>query len=148
MDQLITFRRIAISVILAACFVGLGYGLSLSRGTSKTIIYKDSAITALSPKPGEFALRQATIGVTLAPAYTLAETNSPGFWIITGGQVIPIPQDQLDIIPGLNQYFFTPGPGKDVTKLQPGRNCVNLRVRRANDPTDQGHPFSWCFQSL
>jgi hypothetical protein len=147
MDALITLRRIVTSLIVAACLVGLGYGLSLSRGTSKPIIYKDPAVKVLSPEPGDLALRQATIGVTLAPAFTLAETNSPGFSINTGDRIVGIPQDQLDIVPGLNQYFFTPGPDKDVTQLPPGRNCVILHIKRADDPSDQGHPFSWCFQS-
>ena len=147
MDGLITLRRIVISLILAACLVGLGYGLSLSRSTSKPIIYKDSAIKVLTPEPGDLALSQATIGVTLAPAYTLADTNSPGFAISTGNGTVGIPQDQLDIVAGLNQYFFTPGPDKDVTQLPPGRNCVTLHIKRADDPSDQGHAFSWCFQS-
>jgi hypothetical protein len=147
MDGLITLRRTVISLVLAACLVGLGYGLSLSRSTNKPVIYSDPAVKVLTPEPGDLALRQATIGVTLAPAFTLAQATSPGFSISTGGQVTPIPQDQLDIIPGLNQYFFTPGPGKDVTQLQPGRNCVTLHIKRADDPSDQGHSFSWCFES-
>ncbi|HSS09008.1 MAG TPA: hypothetical protein VLL25_03930, partial [Acidimicrobiales bacterium] len=98
MAPLITARRIVISVILAACFVGLGYGLSLSRGTSKPIIYTDPAVKSLTPQPGDLALRQATIGVTLAPEFTLAQANAPGFSINGTG----IPQDQLDIISGLN----------------------------------------------
>src|SRR6516162_4141956 len=92
MDGLITLRRIVISLILAACLVGLGYGLSLSRPTNKPIIYKDSAIKVLTPEPGDLALSQATIGVTLAPAYTLADTNSPGFAISTGNGTVGIPQ--------------------------------------------------------
>jgi hypothetical protein len=143
MAQLITARRIVISLILAASFVGLGYGLSLSRGTTKPLIYSDPSVKALTPQPGDLALRQARIGVTLTPDFTLAEANAIGFSINGTG----IPQDQLEIIPGLNQYFFTPGSGKDVSQLPPGRNCVSLRIKRAADPTDQGHPFSWCFQS-
>jgi hypothetical protein len=141
MAQLITSRRIVISLILAACFVGLGYGLSLSR-TPKPLV-DDPRVMALTPQRGELVLRQARIGVTLAPGFTLAEADAPGFSINGTG----IPQDQLDIIPGLNQYFFTPGSGKDVSQLPPCRNCVSLRIQRIGDQTYHGPPFSWCFVS-
>jgi hypothetical protein len=140
---LITPRRIVISVLLAACAVGLIYGASLGRPDNKPIVYSDPAIVSLTPQPGEAAPRQARIGATLATPYTLAQQNADGMSINGQG----IPQDQIEVIPGLNQYFYTPGPGKEVSSLPPGRNCVALLIKRVTDPTDLGHPFSWCFQS-
>lgn len=140
---MITPRRVIISVLLAACAVGLAYGASLGRPDNKPITYSDPAIKSLTPQPGDLALRQARVGVTLATPYTLAQQSSSGMSINGQG----IPQDQIEVIPGLNQYFYTPGPGKEVSSLPPGRNCAQLIIKRVIDPTDQGHPFSWCFQS-
>jgi hypothetical protein len=49
-------------------------------------------------------LRQAQIGIDLAPGWT-------GVLIINGTE---IPEDQLTIIPELNQVFYQPADGKEV----------------------------------
>lgn len=140
---MITPRRIVISVLLAICLVGIPFGFSLGRSDTAPIVYKDPAVRSLTPQPGDLALRQARIGVTLATPFTLAEASTDGMSI----DGIGIPEDQLEIIPGLNQYFFTPGAGKDVSSLPPGRNCVQILIKRVIDPTDPGRSFSWCFNS-
>ncbi len=141
--HLVTRRRVVISVLLAACAVGLWYGASIGRPDNKPPTYTDPAIRSVTPQPGEAAPRQARIGATLLSPYTLATQTTDGMSINGQG----IPQDQLEIISGLNQYFFTPGPGKEVSSLPPGRNCVTLVIKRATDTSDPGHPYSWCFQS-
>jgi hypothetical protein len=140
---LVTRRRIVISILLAACVVALWYGASIGRPDNKPIVYTDPAIKTLSPQPGDLALRQTQITATLASAYTLAQENSPGMLINGQG----IAQDQVDVNQILNQYSYTPGPGKDISSLPPGRNCVQILIKRAADPADTGHSFSWCFQS-
>jgi hypothetical protein len=140
---LITTRRIVISILLAACAVGLGYGASIGRPANKPIVYSDPAVKALAPLPGDLALRQSAIVATLASPYTLAEANSDGMSINGQG----IPQDQIQVNQILNTYSFTPGPGKDITSLPPGRNCAQISIKRAADPNDAGHNFSWCFTS-
>ncbi len=142
-SRLVTPRRIIISCLLAGCVVALVYGASLGRPANKPIVYTDPAVKALSPQPGDLALRQTPIVATLASAYTLAQTNSPGMLINGQG----IPQDQVQVNQILNQYSYTPGPGKEVSSLPPGRNCVQIFIKRAADEADTGHSFSWCFQS-
>jgi hypothetical protein len=139
----ITRRRVVISVLLAGCAVGLVYGASIGRPDNKPIVYTDPAIKSLTPQPGEAAPRQARIGVTLNAAYTLAQQNTSGMSINGQG----IPQDEIDVVAGLNQFFYTPGPGKEVSSLPPGRNCATLMIKRVSDPADNGHPYGWCFQS-
>jgi hypothetical protein len=141
--RLITPRRVIISLLLAACAVGLVYGASIGRPDNKPILYTDPAIRSLTPQPGTAAPRQARIGVTLNTPYTLAQQNTSGMSINGQG----IPEDEIDVVAGLNQFFYTPGPGKEVSSLPPGRNCATLMIRRATDPADNGHPYSWCFQS-
>ncbi len=138
---MITRRRLVISLILAGCVALMGWGFTLVRPTNQPIVIKDSAVKALIPAPGDRVLRQAFISATLAQDYTLAYDTSPGFAVAAVG----IPQDQLQIVPGLNQYFFYPGPGKELTELPSGRVCVSLRLKRVLIPTDPGRPFGWCF---
>jgi len=140
---LITTRRIIISILLAACAAGLIYGASIGKPADKPLVYSDPAVKTLAPQPGDLALRQTAIVATLASPYTLAQATTDGMSINGQG----IPQDQIDVNQILNAYSFTPGPGKDVTSLPPGRNCVQLLIKRAADPNDAGHNFSWCFTS-
>ncbi|MEA3077208.1 MAG: hypothetical protein QOF60_2116 [Actinomycetota bacterium] len=57
-----------------------------------------------------------------------------------------IPDDQLDRIPGINRLSFTPGPGKDIERLDGGRHCVDLYYwQTALGPDSVGPPRSWCF---
>lgn len=138
---MITRRRVVISLILAGCVALMGWGFTLVRPTNQPVVIKDSAVTALIPGQGDRVLRQAFISATLAQDYTLASETSPGF-VVAG---VGIPQDQLQIVPGLNQYFFYPGPGKELSELPSGRVCVTLRLRRVLVPTDAGRLFGWCF---
>jgi hypothetical protein len=129
-----------ISVLLAGCLSVFVWGLSQTRPTAQPITYSDRAVTSLEPQPGVLALRQERIGVTLAPGYTLADTTATGLSI----NGIGIPTDQIDVGSG---FFYTPGPGKEVSSIPPGRNCVTILIKVATDAGDQGHPFSWCFNS-
>ncbi len=140
---MITPRRIVISVLLAGCLVLLVWGFGLSRSSTGAVTYTDSAVKALEPQPGVLALRQERIGVTLGSDSSLAEQNADGLSIDGVG----IPQDQIEFVPGLNQYFYTPGPGKEISALAPGRNCASILIKRTTDPNDRGHPFSWCWNS-
>ncbi|MDP9073016.1 MAG: hypothetical protein M3N98_02375 [Actinomycetota bacterium] len=140
---MITRRRIVISIILAAAVAVMVFGFTQVRPTNQAVLYKDPAILDLTPKPGDLVLRETRVGVTLSQAYTLAYGSLNGMAI----NRIGIPQDQLDIIAGLNQYYFYPAPGKEISELPVGRVCVDLRIRRVVDVTDPGRQFSSCFQT-
>ena len=140
---MITRRRIVISLLLAGCLALFAWGLSTTRPANTPVIYTDPAVVTLEPQQGALALRQERIGVTLTSDTTLAQTTTSGLSI----DGIGIPQDQIEVVPGLNQYFYTPGPGQEVATLPPGRNCVTIVIKRVTDPTDNGHRFGWCFNS-
>jgi hypothetical protein len=139
----ITRRRVVISVLLAGCLALFVWGLSATRPTTTAVIYTDRAVLALEPQPGALALRQERIGVTLGSEFTLAQSTTSGLAVNGTG----IPEDQIEVVPGLNEFFYTPGPGKEVASLPPGRNCTTIVIRQVTDPSDTGHRFSWCFNS-
>ena len=140
---MITRRRLVISFILAGAVAVLVFGFTLVRPTDQAVLYTDPAVRVLYPKPGDLVLRETRVGATLSQADTLAYGTTNGMAI----NKIGVPQDQLDVIAGLNQYFFYPGAGKEITELPVGRVCVDLRIRRVVDLNDAGRPFSWCFQT-
>jgi hypothetical protein len=140
---LITARRLVVSIIVAGAVAALVVGFSLSRPPAKVPVYSDPAIAQLFPKPGDSVLRQDRVGAALRPDFTLAQDTSAGFVVNQTG----IPQDQLEIIPGLNEYFFTPGSGKELSQLPSGRVCVALHLKPVGAPDSQSHSFNWCFNS-
>jgi hypothetical protein len=142
-SALVTPRRIIISVVVAGALALLVWGLSGTRPTSTPITYTNPAVQSVQPEPGVLALRQEAIGVTLKPNYTLAQQNTDGMSVNGTG----IPQDEIQVMPSLNQYLYTPTSGKVVSALPPGRNCASVLIRLASDPSDPGTPFGWCFNS-
>ncbi len=102
------------------------------------------------PSEGSSSLRQEPIGAQLADEYT-GELEVDGR---------PIPLDQLERpesaagdnapaargLTGLNQVSFTPGPGKDIVSLEPGRHTARILFwRRADQTRDQAAAYPWEF---
>jgi hypothetical protein len=141
--RLITGRRIVISVLLAGCAVLLVWGLSGVRTQTGPVIYNDPAVKSLTPPPGAAAPRQSHIAVTLNQPFTLGSTNTNPMTIDGQG----IPQDQVEVFAGLNQFWYTPAPGKQISALPRGRNCVSIFIHSAVNPADPGRTFAWCFNS-
>jgi len=132
--RVVTPRRLLISIALAACVVMFGWAFSQARTTPR-VIYRDSAIVAVYPDVGDLDLRQMRIGVQINPAWT-------GVLQVDGTE---IPEDQVERVPGLNQIFYTPGPGKITGALAPGQHCATAVVWQITASRDQSHPYSWCF---
>jgi hypothetical protein len=143
----ITVRRAVISVILAACAALMVYGFTQVRPTHTPVIFKNSAVVSVSPEPGDLVLRQSMVGITLAQGYALAYENAEGLEIGVDGSSVGIPQDELQFLPGQNQYSFSPAPGRQFSELPVGRVCVKTLIRRAANVADPGQVFSWCFQT-
>jgi len=145
---MITSRRALISLILASCAALMVWGFTLVRPTHTAVVYRNSAIVKVFPEDGTSTLRQSNVSVILASGYTLAYETTEGMKIsVNHATVYAIPQDELQILTGQNQYSFTPGPGRQLSELPAGQICVVLQVTRDNNLTDPGTPFSWCFQT-
>jgi hypothetical protein len=143
----ITKRRVIISVILAFCAALLVLSFTLVRPTNTVASLSDHRVVAVTPQPGDLVLRQSSVGVTLATGYTLAYDTENGLAIGVNGSVVGIPLDELQILPGQNQYSFAPAPGRQFSELPVGRVCVKVLIRSNLNTGDPGTPFSWCFQT-
>ncbi|HEX3540561.1 MAG TPA: hypothetical protein VHT75_08985 [Acidimicrobiales bacterium] len=146
---MITPRRAVISLVLAFAAALMVYGFTQVRPTNSPVVIRNSAVRAEFPPDGASALRQSMISVQLAAGYTLAYQNSEGMAIsVNRGSAVGIPQDELQVNSGTNQYTFSPGPGRTLTELPAGRVCVNIRITRTTNLADSGQPFGWCFTTL
>jgi hypothetical protein len=120
----------ALLVVVAVCVVMLTQR-SATTGTD----LDGGTIERLIPTPDAKVLQQDTIGIDLAPGHE-------GVLSLDG---VPIPEDQLLVVPALNQVTFTPGPGKDYEQLPAGEHCLTARYWRSDTGPQQSTLRSWCF---
>ncbi|HEX2698913.1 MAG TPA: hypothetical protein VHM89_01760 [Acidimicrobiales bacterium] len=132
--RVFTVRRVVSSVLLAIAFSGLVVAFMMHDDTPNPRL-RPRAVGVVSPEPDSLQLRQTEIFAELDKSYkgTLA----------VNGTVIP--DDQLDIIEGLNRYSFTPGDGHEIDELPPGRNCAVISFDLAVNPGGDPGSFRWCF---
>jgi hypothetical protein len=134
--RLITPRRVVISILVAAALGMFGWAFASGRDTPAVRV-TDPAVESAQPAQGDLALRQSRIGVDLATGYT-ATLSIDG---------TPIPDDQIERVVGLDQYYYTPGPGTVTGQLAPGRHCAAADITKLglNGAQPQTHTYRWCF---
>lgn len=133
--DIVLLRRVVLSVVLAAAFVTLIWGLNLHQDPDPAAGLPVS-IGALAPKPASPNVApQSTVFYELVPGYNHLSLT------IEGTQ---IPDDQVDRIQvGRTRISFSPGPGKALGQLPKGLVRVNVAFARAADTTTLY--YSWNF---
>ena len=96
---------------------------------------QDAAIEQLLPAPESKILQQEQVGIDLAAGYE-------GRLAVNG---VPLPDDEVQAVPQLNQIFFQPGPGKAFEQWPAGRNCTVATFWRSETGPSQSAVRSWCF---
>ena len=138
---LVTVRRVVLALLLV---VGIGmFWLAGHNGLSGEVppLDTDKAVEGLIPGDGSpNVLRQSEIGIDLADGWTASLQ-------INGRD---IPDDELRVNGPLNQYFFTPGPGKAVEKLNAGTVIVLAKIWRPVDgeTRDDARTVVWRFRTI
>jgi hypothetical protein len=129
----------AIIAALGVVIVVAGY-FAVRGGTPSPITSGPGggSIEALLPQEGSEVLRQSTIGIDLEPGYS-------GTLVVNG---TPIPDDQLTLVPELNQVFYEPKRGKVVDTLRAGENCITARFWQSAQGPDAAETRTWCFEAL
>jgi hypothetical protein len=134
--------------VLVAAMVALA-GLALYAGVRATdtgdadpvtVSGRPDVVERTIPGAGDEVVRQAELGIDLAPGYE-------GALLVNG---VEIPTDELRVVDEQNQVFFTPGEGKAIEQLRAGPNCAEAVVWKASvgRGTADDHSFSWCFEAL
>ncbi len=132
--RMFTLQRVIVWLVLLASGVALYFGFALHEGSSKAVM-RPAAIRALSPEPGTFDVRQTTVFYELDPRYT-------GTLRIDS---ITIPDDQLNVIEGLNRVSFTPGEGMEIEELAPGRHSATAVFWPVSEGRDAATSYTWRF---
>ena len=117
-------RRVVLTLLLVAGF-GMFWLAGRNGGNGEVPpLATDAAVEALIPSDGSpNVLRQAELGIDLADGWVAS--------LAVNGRVIP--DDQLRINAPLNQFFFAPGVGKEIEKLNAGTVVVVATIWKPVD---------------
>ncbi len=135
--------RLLIGAMVVAALAALYAGVQATETDENdpaTVAGRRDVVEHLVPNEGDSVLRQAELGIDLAPGYE-------GTLLVNG---VEIPTDELRLVPEQNQVFFTPGAGKVVEELRAGRNCAAAVAWRSavGRGTRADETFTWCFDAL
>ena len=111
--------------------VGATWALS-TEGEARPL---PAVVERVSPAPGATVLRQASIVIDMVEGYSL-DLEIDGRAIFS---------DQIQTIPGLGRFEWTPGPGLTYTEWPPGRHVVTISWNRTAGLPDIGS-YSWEFR--
>lgn len=112
--------------------------LAVRGGPDSEGILVDQAIQAVVPEPDTQVPRQNRVGLRLASAW--------GLDVMTIGSRV-IPPDQVEHREALNEWFFEPGPGQALERLDAGVVCVTVEISRVIDPPESS-TNGWCFNAV
>ena len=127
-------QRLAVSLLVAACLIGLFWGLSQARNELSSI---PTTIESLSPVPGAQTVpAQSSITAVL-------HFGQVGALIIDGNE---IPDDQLTFVRATGTLTFTPGPGRDLERLPGGvRRATVVYWPAIGSREANGREYTWSF---
>lgn len=131
--RLVTVPRVVMSLLLA--LAGGAIYLSTTLVDESPPRLRPTAVKAVSPEPGSNQLHQTEIFAELTTSYR-------GRLAVNGK---PIPDDQLQVIQGLNRISFTPGKGREIEALPAGANCAVVSFDPVPGATGEPGSFRWCF---
>jgi hypothetical protein len=131
--------RILVGAILGLAVVALVVGILVTDTDQTDDAGSSDIVERFIPKPDDEVVRQAELGIDLAPGYD-------GTIAVNG---VEIPEEDQRRVPEQNEVFFTPGEGKAVERLNAGPNCATATVWRAADGrgTANDRTFTWCFEA-
>lgn len=128
-------RRIVVVVAAVVAVGALVLAVTQSDTGPDTAVTNPQPVEQLIPGRGELEVRQARVGIDLQPGYT-------GILVVNG---VEIPEDQLELVEGLNQVLYQPGEGKEIEAFEPGQVCVVATYWREVETRDDGRSVRWCF---
>jgi hypothetical protein len=123
-------------LVAAGAMLAAVLATDTDEDTPPTASGKRTVVEHLKPLNGAEVLRQAELGVDLAPGYE-------GTLVVND---VEIPANQLRTVPEQHQVFFTPGEGKVIEELPAGRTCVvAVAWRSAVGRGVEDERTTWCF---
>ena len=131
--------RALVGALAVAAIVALIVGIAATDTSDPDDATQSDVVERLVPQRDAEVLRQAELGIDLAPGYD-------GTLAVNG---VDIPVEDQRRVPEQNEVYFTPGEGKAVEQLRAGRNCVTATVWQAAEGpgTSNERTIAWCFEA-
>jgi hypothetical protein len=131
--------RVLLALLIVGAAVALIVGIAITDTSESDDTAQSDIVERLIPRPNDEVLRQAELGIDLAPGYD-------GTLAVNG---VDIPIEDQRRVPEQNEVFFTPGEGKAVEQLLAGPNCATATVWKAAEGpgTSNDRTFTWCFEA-
>ena len=131
--------RLLLAVLVIGAGAALFAGIRATDTGEEGAAARSEIVERYIPQPTDEVLRQAELGIDLAPGYEAT--------IAVNG--VEIPAEDQRRVPEQNQVFFTPGDGKAVERLHAGQNCATATAWRSADGrgTANDQTFTWCFNA-
>jgi hypothetical protein len=133
--------RFKLGAVVVVAVAGLLFALAIrlfdDGGDDPVLRGGDAAVVEnLLPSRNDQVPQQSNVGIDLV-------TGWEGTLVIGG---VEIPEDELQVTPEIGLIEFTPGEGKAVEQLDPGRNCVSAIIWRISDGRGvDDRTIPWCF---
>jgi hypothetical protein len=136
-----TKGKIVIVLLLAVAATALGLAIATTQTGEPDPVTQTVAVPldgfGVRPTDGANVLRQSEIGIDLQPGWAAT--------LIVDG--VEIPASELRVVDAENQVFFTPGDGRAVERLEPGRRCVTAVYWESRvGPGVDDRQHTWCFR--
>jgi hypothetical protein len=132
--------------LIVSALLGFGIGLLVLAGLSgrdddsDISVTANPAIDALIPARESEILRRDRVGIDLAAGYAAALT------LEAGGEMIPVPTDQIDDAQqSLGLFTYKPEDGKVLPFFPAQSNCVTATYWPVEDREDV-QTIRWCFE--
>lgn len=132
--------------LILSGLIGVGIGLLVLAGLSgggddeDITVTANPAIDALIPARESEILRRDMVGIDLAAGYEATLT------LEAGGEIIPVPTDQIDSAQqSLGLYTYRPADGKVLEFFPAQSNCVTATYWPVED-RDDVQTIRWCFE--
>jgi hypothetical protein len=106
--------RVAIVAVVVLAGVNIAIWGAQSQVNGPAAVQRPTAIVQLEPEEGQLTLPQGRVGAQLRTQYAAQ--------LVIDNQVIP--QDQTSGDPGLGEFYFEPGAGKELRELAKGAHSA------------------------
>lgn len=128
-------QRAIAGLLLIAAVVGLV--VLFTEDSDRPEVDRFAApVVRVVPEPGDLVLRQARVGIVLEQGYDA---------VLTIGDT-RIPEDQLIVNDALGEFFYQPGPGREIEAFAEGSHCVVADITNLVHPDRDPAPVRWCFR--
>lgn len=133
------FKVVAAVVVAVAAGLFTLAVLALDEGGDDPVLRggDEAVVEDLIPRRDAQVPQQTSIGIDLVAGWDAALVVDD----------VEIPRQELQLTPEIGLVQFTPGPGRAVEELRPGRNCVTAVIwQLAEGRGADDRRIPWCFE--